>query len=75
MTVSNAFTFSGSLLVGKTVCIDTKNRTVENDGVNALKNFTGTFPKIYPGNNTVKYTDAVGSRTIKITVIKQDRKM
>ena len=75
MTVSNAFTFSGSLLAGKTVCIDTENRTVENDGVNALKNFTGTFPKMYPGNNTVIYTDALGSRTVAVTVTKQDRKV
>lgn len=67
------FTFSGTLAPGKTLCIDKSDFTVKNDGVNAMVGFTGEFPAILPGENTVVYTDALGSRTITIIVSKKDR--
>lgn len=67
------FTFSGTLAPGKTLCIDSRDFTVKNDGVNAIANFSGDFPTIFPGSNWVIYTDAEGSRTIQIVVSKRDR--
>jgi hypothetical protein len=66
-------TFSGTLAPGKTLCIDAENATVENDGVNALNDFSMIFPKISRGTNTVVYTDSEGTRSVTITVTKQDR--
>lgn len=67
------FTFAGSLAVGKTICIDGRDFTVINDGVNAIATFTGEFPIIAPDSSTVTYTDALGTRTVAVTVTKKDR--
>jgi hypothetical protein len=67
------FTFAGSLAVGKTICIDGRDFTVLNDGVNGIATFTGEFPLIAPNTSTVTYTDAVGVRTVALTVTKKDR--
>lgn len=67
------FTFSGTLAAGKTLCIDKNDFTVKNDGANAMVGFTGDFPAMLPGENTVFYTDALGSRTVTIVVSKKDR--
>jgi hypothetical protein len=69
------FTFTGTLAAGKTVCFDGRDFTVKNDGVNAIANFTGDFPSIFPGTNWVIYTDSEGSRTIRLVVSKRDRKV
>jgi hypothetical protein len=69
------FTFAGSLAVGKTVCIDGRDYTVINDGVNAIASFTGEFPIIAPNTSTVTYSDALGVRTVAVTVTKKDRKV
>jgi hypothetical protein len=69
------FTFSGSLAAGKTLCINMRDFTVKNDGVNAIANFTGDFPSIFPGTNWVIYTDSEGSRTLRLVVSKRDRKV
>ena len=69
------FTFSGTIAAGKTVCVDTRDYTVKNNGINAIASFTGDFPAMFPGANTVIYTDALGSRTVTITISKQDRKV
>lgn len=68
-----SFTYSGTLAVGKILLVNAEDFTVLNDGVNAIAAFTGDFPHIYPGENEVVYTDTGGSRTMKITVTKQDR--
>jgi hypothetical protein len=69
------FTFTGTLAAGKTLCIDGRDFTVKNDGVNAIADFSGDFPSIFPGTNWVLYTDAEGSRTIQLVVSKRDRKV
>jgi len=69
------FTFSGTLAAGKTLCIDTRDYTVKNDGVNAIADFTGDFPSIFTGTNWVVYTDSEGSRTVTLVVSKRDRKV
>lgn len=68
-------TFTGTLAAGKTVCINTRDYTVKNDGVNAIADFSGDFPSIFPGTNWVIYTDSEGSRTLRIIVSKRDRKV
>jgi len=69
------FTFAGTLAAGKKLCIDTRDFTVKNDGVNAIASFTGEFPSIFTGTNWVIYTDSEGSRTVTLVVSKRDRKV
>jgi len=71
--VTQSFTYSGSLAAGKVLVIDSNDLTVENDGTNDLAHFTGDFPCIFPGANTITYTDSEGSRTMKITVARNER--
>lgn len=68
-------TFTGTLAAGETVCINTRDYTVKNNGVNAIADFSGDFPSIFPGTNWVIYTDSEGSRTLRIVVSKRDRKV
>ena len=70
---SLTFTFSGTLVNGKTICIDGRDFTVKNNGNNAIADFTGDFPSIFPGTNEVIYTDDEGSRTIRVVITKKDR--
>lgn len=71
--VTQSLTFSGTLAAGKTLVIDGNVLTVENDGTNDLEHFTGDFPRIFPGANTITYTDSAESRTMKIAVIREER--
>jgi|GEM_PF-2930346 len=72
---SITFIFSGTLAIGKTLCIDGRKFSVVNDGVNAIGSFSGEFPAIYQGTNTLVYTDSEGSRTVQLVVLKRDRKV
>jgi len=67
------FTYSGTLAAGKTLVIDGNDLTVENDGTNDLAHFTGDFPRIFPGVNTITYTDSAGARTMHIHVTRDER--
>ncbi len=67
------FTYTGTLAAGKVLVIDSNDLTVENDGTNDLAHSSGDFPFIFPGANTITYTDSAGSRTMKITVIREER--
>ena len=71
--VTQSFTYSGPLAAGKVLVIDTNDLTVENDGTNDLAHFTGDFPCIFPGANTITYIDSAGSRTMNITVTREER--
>lgn len=46
-------TYTGSLIAGDKLLIDTEALTVMLNGINAIANFTGTFPKLQPGDNVV----------------------
>jgi hypothetical protein len=72
---SITFTFSGTLAIGKTICIDGRDFSVLNDGANAIGSFTGEFPAMFRGTNTIIYTDSETGRTVTITVRKMDRKV
>jgi len=65
--------FSGDLAVGERVCIDGIKYTVLLGGVNAIDKFTGNFPEIMSGDNTVTYTDSESARTVKVIVTRRDR--
>lgn len=71
--VTKTLTYTGTLAAGKKLVIDGNDLTVKNDGTNDLAHFTGDFPYIFPGTNTITYTDSAGSRTMKITVIREER--
>lgn len=67
-------TYTGTLGAGETLEIDGTDKTVELDGSNTLKNFTGhDFPVVYPGTNNIGYEDSEASRTIKISVIREEK--
>ena len=66
-------TYTGTLAAGKSLVIDGTDLTVENDGTNDLAHFTGDFPRVFPGANTITYTDSAGARTMKIAVIRNER--
>lgn len=69
------FTFSGVLAAGETVCIDGRKFTVKNNGSNAVGDFTGDYPTIYPGTNWIIYEDSEGSRNVRLIVVKGDREI
>jgi len=69
-----SFTFTGTLAPGKTIVINGEDYTVVNDGVNAIAGFSGEFPRVFGGVNTLTYTDAEGARNATILVVKQDRR-
>jgi len=75
MVDSWTFTFTGTIAPGATACINSNDFTVKNGAANAIAEFTGEFPTIFPGTNSVVYTDGEGSRTVTITVTKKDRKV
>ena len=55
-------TYTGSLSSADTLIIDTEKMTVTFNGVNALANYSGGFPKLQPGDTVV--TAATGGTTI-----------
>lgn len=65
--------YTGSLGAGETLEIDTDNFTVEKAGVSDIANFSGDFPLIGPGTNTITYTDSEGSRNVTIAVNRKER--
>jgi hypothetical protein len=68
-----SFTWSADLEAGKELRVDGVDVTVEKDGGNAANSFTGHLFDMLPGDSIVVYTDAEGSRTVRITVVKSDR--
>jgi len=75
MISSWTFTYSGSVGVGKTLCIDGDKFKITLDGVNSFVDFTGEYPSIHPGTNWIIYSDSEGARTISLVVSKKDRNM
>ncbi len=61
---STTLTYIGTVTTSDTLIIDTGKKIVTFNGVNALANYGGGFPKLSPGNTTVVATDA-GITTFK----------
>lgn len=55
-------TYTGTINTGSALVVDTEKLTATLDGVNALPNYNGVFPKLQPGTNTI--TAAAGGTTI-----------
>lgn len=55
-------TYTGTVALGSVLVVDTEKLTAMLDGVNALPNFNGVFPKLQPGANTV--TAAAAGTTV-----------
>lgn len=50
---SSVLSYTGALAGGDALVIDTEAMTVKFNGVNALGNYSGGFPKLQPGDTTV----------------------
>jgi len=50
---------------GDTLVVDCKIGTVQRNSVNTIHNFTGSFLRLLPGANSLEYTGANGTITIK----------
>ena len=48
--------YTGSLTPGDRLVIDTDAMTVKLNGSDARANFTGSFPKLWPGSNELRWT-------------------
>lgn len=57
-------TYTGTVAAGSALVVDTEKFTATLDGLNALPNFNGVFPKLQPGNNAVTPA-AAGTTTIR----------
>lgn len=51
-------TYTGTVPSGQILSIDTGNKTVKLNGVNALSNYNGIFPMLQPGNTSVTAASA-----------------
>ena len=67
-------TYSGTIAAGETLTIDGVEKTVDLDGVNALKDYSGNdFPVVFPGTGNIGYEDSEVSRSIKISIIREEK--
>jgi len=71
--VSTGFTYTGDIGPGEVLVIDCEAETVELDGVNVLHNWSGSFPDLLAGLNTLTYADGEGGRALSIQVAWQDK--
>jgi hypothetical protein len=55
------------------VIIDGVRNIITIGGANRRADFNGLWPLLLPGLNKVTYKDTEGSRTIELTVTKEDR--
>lgn len=70
ITISNdttleSLTYSGALVTGDVLEIDSERMTIELNGVNDFKNFSGVFPNLASGNNTFTITSTSPNFTIE----------
>jgi len=62
---SKSFSFRGTVANGKTVEIDTKEVTVENNSADGLSQFEGDFLTVEAGSNAFQYEGFTGRLTIE----------
>lgn len=61
-------TWTGSIASGQTLHIDTEGYTIDLSGVNAMAGWTGDWPQLAPGDNTLIFQAGVGSSAAQLTV-------
>ena len=71
--VVTGFTYTGDIGPGEVLVINCDAETVELDGVNVLHNWSGSFPYLLAGENTLVYDDTVGGRSLSIEVKWRDK--
>jgi len=65
--------YTGTIAAGEILTIDGVEKTVDLDGTNALKDYTGNdFPVVFPGMGNIGYEDSDGSRIVKISIIREE---
>ena len=69
----NSITYSGNFTIGSTILINMDKYTIKLNGQNALKDISGDFFELLPGENEITYTDDSTNRTVKIIVEYRDR--
>lgn len=68
--------YTGTIAAGEILTIDGVEKTVDLDGTNALKDYTGNdFPVVFPGTGNMGYEDSEGSRSIKISITREERQI
>lgn len=70
---SNEFTFLGDCIPGQQIIIDGENYTVTNGATNAIHQFNGDFPELFPGENTITYSDNGANRYVLLQVNRSER--
>jgi len=65
--------YSGTLGVGDILVIDTDEMTVELNGVNVTRYFSGEFFTLFIGANEIEYMDNEAARTVEVRIAHQDR--
>lgn len=66
-------TFSGAFDPGDQIVIDMDKFKVTLNGDSALKQISGDFFSLAPGDNELTYEDSEGSRTVRIRISNTDR--
>ena len=71
--VTKQLYYSGTLVPGDVLVIDTDTMTVKLNGVNVRVNLTGEFFKLFVGDQEIEYMDYEGSRTALVSIDHKDR--
>ena len=71
---SKEFNFTANVAIDYIVRVDTETQEVTLDGINAVKDFVGTFFDLVSGDQDIIYSDSEGSRTVDLSITREDRK-
>jgi len=71
--VTKTMGFDGTLTAGDVLIIDTDAQTVELNGVNATRYFTGMFWKLFTETSTIRWKDDDAGRTAELKVEHEPR--
>jgi len=66
--LARLFAYTGTLTSGDRLIINMDDQTITLNGVNVTRYVSGHFWKLFPGSNTVQYSDDDGSRSIAVDV-------
>ncbi len=69
----DVFSWLGRLSPGDVLTINTENKTIYKNNINALKYFSGKFFDISPGNNTIVYSDSESNRGLTLKSVFRER--
>jgi len=71
--ITQSLGYTGTLAAGDVLVIDVDEQTVELNGVNVVKYFTGVFPLLYTESNELRWKDDDGSRDVELAVTHKPR--